>query len=103
MRLARHAQLRPYPLPPARRQSLPLRLRPESSWRATTCGANRWMCARPPCALLIKTGPGLRWNEHIEGDGETIFRHACKLGLEASCPSVRTRLIVRAALPIGLR
>jgi hypothetical protein len=33
-------------------------------------------------SLLIKTGPGLRWNEHIEGDGETIFRHACKLGLE---------------------
>jgi ATP-dependent DNA ligase len=27
-------------------------------------------------------GPGLRWNEHIESDGETIFRHACKLGLE---------------------
>ena len=27
-------------------------------------------------------GPGLRWNEHIEGDGEIIFRHACKLGLE---------------------
>src|SRR5262245_57044073 len=27
----------------------------------------------------------LRWRmapEHIEGDGETIFRHACKLGLE---------------------
>jgi bifunctional non-homologous end joining protein LigD len=33
-------------------------------------------------SLLIKTGPGLKWNEHIEGDGETIFRHACKLGLE---------------------
>jgi bifunctional non-homologous end joining protein LigD len=33
-------------------------------------------------SLLIKAGPGLRWNEHIEGDGETIFRHACKLGLE---------------------
>jgi ATP-dependent DNA ligase len=32
-------------------------------------------------SLLIKTGPGLRWNEH-EGDGQTIFRHACKLGLE---------------------
>jgi bifunctional non-homologous end joining protein LigD len=31
---------------------------------------------------LVKTGPGLRWNEHIEGDGETIFRHACKFGLE---------------------
>jgi bifunctional non-homologous end joining protein LigD len=24
----------------------------------------------------------MRFNEHIEGDGETIFRHACKLGLE---------------------
>jgi len=33
-------------------------------------------------SLLVKVGPGLRWNEHIEGDGETIFRYACKLGLE---------------------
>jgi ATP-dependent DNA ligase len=41
------------------------------------------MCARPrygPC--WSRWGPGLRWNEHIEGDGGTIFRHACKLGLE---------------------
>jgi ATP-dependent DNA ligase len=33
-------------------------------------------------SLLVKTRPGLRWNEHIEEDGGTIFRHACKLGLE---------------------
>jgi bifunctional non-homologous end joining protein LigD len=33
-------------------------------------------------SLLVKVAPGLRWNEHIEGDGETIFRHACQLGLE---------------------
>jgi bifunctional non-homologous end joining protein LigD len=33
-------------------------------------------------SLLVKVAPGLRWNEHIEGNGETIFRHACKLGLE---------------------
>jgi bifunctional non-homologous end joining protein LigD len=33
-------------------------------------------------SLLVKVAPGLRWNEHIEGDGETIFCHACKLGLE---------------------
>jgi bifunctional non-homologous end joining protein LigD len=33
-------------------------------------------------SLLVKVGPGLRWNEHIEGDGEAIFRHACKLRLE---------------------
>jgi bifunctional non-homologous end joining protein LigD len=41
------------------------------------------MCARATLrSLLVKTGAGLRWNEHIEGDGEAIFRHACKLGLE---------------------
>ena len=28
-------------------------------------------------SLLVKVAPGLRWNEHVEGDGETIFRHAC--------------------------
>jgi hypothetical protein len=32
--------------------------------------------------MLAKTGPGVRFNEHMEGDGETVFRHACKLGLE---------------------
>ena len=33
--------------------------------------------------LLAKAGPGLRLNEHLEhDDGETIFRHACKLGLD---------------------
>src|SRR5262249_21289947 len=32
--------------------------------------------------MLAKTGQGIRFNEHMEGDGETAFRHACKLGLE---------------------
>jgi bifunctional non-homologous end joining protein LigD len=32
--------------------------------------------------MLAKAGPGIRFNEHIDGDGETVFRHACKLGLE---------------------
>ena len=32
--------------------------------------------------MLAKAGPGIRFNEHIEGEGETVFRHACKLGLE---------------------
>ena len=27
--------------------------------------------------------PGMRYNQHLEhDDGETVFRHACKLGLE---------------------
>jgi bifunctional non-homologous end joining protein LigD len=34
-------------------------------------------------SVLTKAGPGLRFNEHIEhDDGETVFRHACKMGLE---------------------
>jgi bifunctional non-homologous end joining protein LigD len=32
--------------------------------------------------MLANAGPGIRFNEHIEGEGETVFRHACKLGLE---------------------
>jgi bifunctional non-homologous end joining protein LigD len=32
--------------------------------------------------ILVKAGPGNRFNEHMEGDGETVFRHGCKLGLE---------------------
>jgi len=32
--------------------------------------------------ILAKAGPGIRFNEHIEGDGATVFLHACKLGLE---------------------
>jgi ATP dependent DNA ligase domain len=34
-------------------------------------------------SVLTKAGPGLRFNEHMEhDDGEIVFRHACKLGLE---------------------
>jgi bifunctional non-homologous end joining protein LigD len=32
--------------------------------------------------ILAKAGSGIRFNEHMEGDGETVFCHACKLGLE---------------------
>ena len=32
--------------------------------------------------MLAKAGFGLRFNEHIEGDGPTVFAHACKMGLE---------------------
>jgi bifunctional non-homologous end joining protein LigD len=33
-------------------------------------------------SLLRKAKPGVRYNEHLNGDGEIIFKHACKLGLE---------------------
>ena len=32
--------------------------------------------------LRRQTHPGLYFTEHLEGDGPTIFQHACKLGLE---------------------
>jgi bifunctional non-homologous end joining protein LigD len=33
-------------------------------------------------SVLAKAGLGLRFNEHLEGDGPTVFAHACKMGLE---------------------
>jgi len=32
--------------------------------------------------LLRRAKPGIRYSEHIVGDGAEIFEHACKLGLE---------------------
>jgi len=34
-------------------------------------------------SIVAKASPGIRFNEHIEGDGPTVFAHACKMGLEA--------------------
>ena len=31
---------------------------------------------------LLARGDGIRFSEHLDGDGATIFEHACKLGLE---------------------
>jgi bifunctional non-homologous end joining protein LigD len=31
---------------------------------------------------VAKAGAGIRFNEHIKGDGPTVFAHACKMGLE---------------------
>ena len=33
-------------------------------------------------SILAKARSGIRFNEHIEGDGPIVFRHACKMGLE---------------------
>ena len=32
--------------------------------------------------VLAKAEPGIRFNEHIEGSGPTVFAHPCKLGLK---------------------
>jgi ATP-dependent DNA ligase len=33
-------------------------------------------------SIVAKAGAGIRFNEHIKGDGPTVFAHACKMGLE---------------------
>jgi bifunctional non-homologous end joining protein LigD len=33
-------------------------------------------------SIVAKARPGIRFNEHIEGDGPTVFAHARKMGLE---------------------
>ena len=33
-------------------------------------------------SIVAKAQSGIRFNEHIEGDGPTVFAQACKLGLE---------------------
>ena len=33
-------------------------------------------------SMLAKAALGPRFNEHLEGDGPTVFAHACKMGLE---------------------
>jgi bifunctional non-homologous end joining protein LigD len=54
--------------------------------------------------ILANAGPGIRLNEHMEGDGETVFCHACKLGLEGIVSKRKDSApIVPVARPIGSR
>ena len=42
--------------------------------------------------LLRKAGDGIRISEHLDGgDGDQVFRHACKLGLEGIVAKRRDR------------
>ena len=52
-------------------------------------------------SIVAKARPGIRFNEHLEGDGPTVFAHAAKWGSKASCRSERIRYIALAARPTG--
>jgi bifunctional non-homologous end joining protein LigD len=41
--------------------------------------------------LVAKVPSGIQYNEHVEGDGQTIFEHACKLRLEGIVSKHRER------------
>jgi bifunctional non-homologous end joining protein LigD len=38
---------------------------------------------KPMLAKLVRPRPGIVVNEHLVGDGETVYRQACKLGCES--------------------
>jgi bifunctional non-homologous end joining protein LigD len=40
---------------------------------------------------LREAAPGIRLSEHLDGDGETIFLHACALGAEGIVAKRRGR------------
>ena len=48
-------------------------------------------------SIVAKAQPGIRFNEHIEGDGPTVFVHACKLGLEGIATSSDAPAVKREA------
>jgi bifunctional non-homologous end joining protein LigD len=59
---------------------VPVRLRPAHDRRRGPPGTPGEIRRATLTRLLRKAGTGIRLSEHLDGDGETIFRHACTLG-----------------------
>ena len=57
-------------------------------WRARPLEERKAMLA----SLLAKAPAGIHYSEHLDGDGATIFAHACKLGLEGIVSKHREHL-----------
>jgi bifunctional non-homologous end joining protein LigD len=53
--------------------------------------------------LLARRRSVIVYNDHLEGEGATIFAHACKLGMRASCRSAATSPTAQAAPSTGSR
>jgi hypothetical protein len=54
-------------------------------------------------SIVAKARPGIRFNEHIEGDGPTVFAQACKMGLEGIVSKRKDSAYRSGARRIGLR
>jgi bifunctional non-homologous end joining protein LigD len=52
-------------------------------------------------SIVAKASPGIWFNEHIEGDGPTVFAHACKLGLEGIVSKRKDSVCRSGHSPIG--
>jgi ATP-dependent DNA ligase len=95
LRRRRRAELRSHPLP--YRNTL-------AAWRFDLIELDGADLRRDPLAVrkatlasvLSRAAPGLRFNEHIEANGPTVFAHSCKMGLEGIVSKAQ-----RLALPLG--
>jgi bifunctional non-homologous end joining protein LigD len=54
-------------------------------------------------SVLAKAGPGLRFNQHIEAHGPTVFVHACKMGLEGMVSKRKNSTYRSGSFPPGSR
>src|SRR5262249_10400670 len=54
-------------------------------------------------SVLRRAAPGLRFNEHIEADGPTVFAHACKMGLEGIVSKRKTSMYRSGRSPDWLK
>jgi hypothetical protein len=80
---ARHRGVRSYPIPPERRLRVPLCLRPDRAERGRSATRSAGGRKATLASVLAKAAVGIRFNEHLEfDDGEAVFHHACKMGLE---------------------
>jgi bifunctional non-homologous end joining protein LigD len=52
-------------------------------------------------SIVADASPGIRFNEHMEGDGPTVFAHACKMGLEGMVSKRKDSATAPAARPTG--
>ena len=55
------------------------------------CGATA-SAINAAAQVVVRLRPSIQFNEHIEGDGDQVFAHACKLGFEGIVSKDRTRL-----------
>jgi len=51
--------------------------------------------------ILAKAGAGIRFKEDMGGDGETVFRDECKLGLEGIASKRKDSCYRYGNRPIG--
>jgi hypothetical protein len=52
-------------------------------------------------SIVAKARPGIRFNEHIEGDGRRSSPTPARWGSKVSCRNERARPTVRDARPTG--